>query len=100
MTLPPTVRALLWEYDLDTVPSAKGWQSTAIERVMMRGCWDDMRWLLREFDTRQLLAYLERRGRRVLPPRELRFWARICEVPEDEQDSWVHEARTRERAWR
>jgi hypothetical protein len=100
MKIPATVRTLLWEYSLDEIPSGERWQSTIIERVMQRGCWDDMLWLLRAFDRERLQVFLERRGRRALAPRELRFWARICEVPETEQDTWVHEARARERAWR
>lgn len=100
MEIPGTIRTLLWEYSLDEISSGKRWQSAIIERVMQRGCWDDMLWLLREFDRVRLRDFLEHRGRRALAPRELRFWARICEVPEIEQDTWVHESRTRERAWR
>jgi hypothetical protein len=59
-----------------------------------------MLWLLRAYDGRKLRDYLKRRGQRVLAPRELRFWARICSVPQDEQDAWVREARLKERAWR
>lgn len=100
MQIPSTVRSLLWEYSPESEPSDPRWKSAVIERVMQRGRWDDMLWLLRAFDTGQLRSYLERRGRRVLEPRELRFWARICGVPQDEQDAWVREARRKERAWR
>jgi len=41
MQIPATVRALLWEYSLGEIPEER-WQSTIIERVMQRGCWDDM----------------------------------------------------------
>ena len=100
MEIPATVRSLLWEYSLGETISGDKWHSTIIERVMQRGCWDDMLWLLRTFDRGRLRVYLEHRGRRALAPRELRFWARICGVADEEQDTWVHEARERERAWR
>ena len=67
---------------------------------MQRGRWDDMLWLLGAYDGRKLRDYLKRRGQRALAPRELRFWARVCGVPRDEQDAWVREARRKERAWR
>jgi len=94
------VRSLLWEYSVDENPSGDRWDSAIIERVMQRGGWNEMLWLLRSFSPGRLRLFLEHRGRRVLSPRELRFWARICEVAEDEQDTWVRESRTREHAWR
>ena len=100
MEIPASVRTLLWEYSLEEILSGKRWQSAIIERVMQRGCWDDMRWLLNAFDRKRLRAFLERRGRRALAPRELRFWARICEVPKTEQDTWVQESRERVGTWR
>jgi hypothetical protein len=100
MDVPPSVRTLLWEYSKEEVAADEAWESVIIERVMQHGCWDDMRWLLQSFDRNRLRSFLERRGRRVLAPRELRFWARICEVPDIEQDSWVRESRARQRAWR
>jgi hypothetical protein len=99
MQIPSTIRNLLWEYSLGEHPEER-WQSTIIERVMQRGCWDDMVWLLREFDRERLRSFLQRRGRRVLAPRELRFWSRVCGVPESDQDVWLQEARSREKAWR
>jgi hypothetical protein len=100
MEIPATVRSLLWEYSLGETTSGDRWHSTIIERVMQRGCWDDMLWLLRAFDQGRLRVFLEHRGRRALAPREVRFWARICGVPDDQQNTWVREARERERAWR
>ena len=100
MEIPAAVRALLCEYSLDEIPSSDKWQSAIIERVMQRGCWDDMLWLIQAFDPERLRVFLERRGRRALAPRELRFWARICGVLDIKQNTWVQEARVRERAWR
>ena len=100
MEIPTTIQTLMWEYSQDEIPSGEKWQSAIIERVMQRGCWEDMRWLLQAYDPERLRAFLERRGRRTLAPRELRFWATICGLPKDQQDTWVHESRERVGAWR
>lgn len=100
MELPQSVRTLLSEYDLREGTDGAGWQRAAVERVMSRGRWEEMRWLLAAFDRDRLRSYLGGRGRRALSPRELRFWCMVCEVPPAQADVWVAEARSRERAWR
>lgn len=98
--LPASVRELLWEYKAGPDSTGPGWERTAIERVMLRGRMEDMRWLLATFGRDCLRTFLAERGRRVLPPRELRFWCTISGTPRDEADAWVDEARRSERAWR
>ena len=71
-----------------------------MERVMARGRWEEMCWLLAHFDRERLRSFLALRGLRRLPPRELRFWGVICGVPSEELDRWVAAARERERSWR
>ena len=100
MEIPAGVRALLWEYSVEEALSGVGWEKTIIERVMQRGCWNDMLWLLQVFNRSRLRGFLEQRGRKTLAPRELRFWATMCGIDDDQQDAWVWEARARERAWR
>jgi hypothetical protein len=100
MQIPSGVRQLLWEYALDDQSIDAGWQNTILERVMQRGGWSEMQWLLQTFGRERLHTFLSRRGRRVLAPRELRYWAFICGVPSQEQDDWVAAARRREQAWR
>ncbi len=88
------------DYDLATESHGRAWERAAIERVMSRGLWADMRWLLESFDQAQLRQFLTGRGRRTLPPRELRFWGTICRVAPPELDRWVDAARRREGTWR
>lgn len=98
MDLPAGVRELLCEYQVpDSVDGAE-WERAIIERVMLRGRWDDMRWLVSAFERARLRAFLAERGSRVLPPRELAFWALACAVPRETADSWTTQARARE--WR
>ncbi|MFH1176866.1 MAG: hypothetical protein V1750_05610 [Acidobacteriota bacterium] len=100
MDIPATVRQLLWEYQVPAAPAGAAWERAIIEKVMLRGRWDDMRWLLQCFSRDMLGDYLERRGCRALAPRELRFWALVCGVPASTSDAWVALARRREQAWR
>ena len=100
MEIPEVVRRLLWEYDTADPEVLERVERVLLERVMARGDWDAMRWLLGSFSSERLRAFLEGRGRRVLPPRELRFWSWVCGVDDDEAASWVGQAREREAAWR
>ena len=70
-----------------------------VERVMERGGWESMRWLLGAYQRSELREFLERRGRRVLPPRELRFWSWATGVPDSVATSWVQNARERAEKW-
>jgi hypothetical protein len=100
MLIPDSIRALLWEYDVPKGPAGPEWDRAIVERVMSRGRLDDMRWLVATFDRPALTAYLQARGARVLPPRELRFWSTWCGVPSLQANAWVRSARARETAWR
>ncbi len=100
MEIPTSVRDLLWEYRTEGCTIDERWENTVLERVMQRGGWEDMRWLVQTFDRRRMRSFLEDRGRRVLPPRELRYWALVSGVPAEEQESWVDEARRGEQTWR
>lgn len=100
MVISGEIRSLLWEYDLEGVEDDADLEDAVIERVMQRGSWDQMRWLLRHMGRKRLRLYLEGRGHRRLAPRELRFWALLSGVPETTRNDWVRLAQTREREWR
>jgi hypothetical protein len=96
---PKHVQDLLWEYDLEDPRSQDRLDRVIVERVMERGGWESMRWLLETYPRSELIEFLETRGRRVLPPRELRFWSWASGVPDAVATSWVHEARHRAEKW-
>ena len=100
MRFPAAVERLLWEYDLEALRAEPTLPEVVIERVMARGGWEPMRWLLSTCTSERRRRFLEERGRRVLPPRELNFWAFASSVPEEQTAEWVREAREREAAWR
>ena len=98
--VPDSVRALLWEYDTDALDSGHTVPDVVVERVTARGGWAEMCWLLVNQSRHELRRFLERRGRHVLPPRELSFWALASGIPESQSADWVREARARESRWR
>lgn len=100
MVIPDRVRELMWEYDPDALDALHELPDVVIERLMERGGVADMRWLIHTVGAHRLRRFLEARGRRVLPPRELRFWCWATRVDEDSADAWVERARTREASWR
>ena len=100
MVIPDEIRGLLWEVDLDRLGRDAELEDAVIERVMQRGSWNQMRWLLRTIERPRLRLFLERRGHRRLAPRELGFWALVSGVPAETRDDWVHLARAREQEWR
>jgi hypothetical protein len=99
-SIPAGVRELMWEYDQDLLTPSGEIPRAVIERVMLHGRWADMQWLLEAVDRSRLESFLIARGSRVLPPRELSFWALACGVPESTAAHWRREARRRETEWR
>lgn len=97
MNIPPSVRCLLHDFELPLEPVGAVWERAITERVMARGTLDAMRWLIGAFSREQLAGYLAERGRRVLDPREVRFWTTICHIPAAQAQAWV--AASRARTW-
>ncbi len=100
MILPQAVLDLMWEYDTAALTEATHLPDALIGRVMARGRWEDMRWLLDTAGRERLRIFLESRGARTLGPREIRFWSFITGVPEQQAAEWANTARRREGAWR
>ena len=100
MDLPAAVLDLMWEYDLTSLARSAELPDAVIGRVMERGSLETMRWLLEVAGRDRLRAFLERRGARSLPPRELRFWCWTVGIPEPRATDWVRQAQGRQAAWR
>ena len=98
--IPSNVLRLMWEYDQDSLIQGSELPDAIIERVMARGGWAEMQWLLRTVDRERLRTFLTECGSRVLPARELSFWSLACEIPEEIATNWRQGARRREREWR
>lgn len=74
--IPDELHWLFWDVEPDSIDLEKH-RDYVLERVMTRGNWQAMRWLVRTFPGRQLSDFLARKGER-LPPRERAFWSLIA----------------------
>jgi len=97
--LPEFLFPLFWEYDPRTMDIVKH-ASLIIGRIMERGSWASMVWLRETYSREQLVSFLEGRGRRMLPPRELNYWALISGIDPEKRKMWLKEAREKPDVWR
>lgn len=77
--LPDAVTRLFWDVEPASVDLGRH-RDYVMERVMVRGNWEAMQWLLATYDAAILRAFVEGRGRRVLPPDALAFWALMSDA--------------------
>lgn len=99
MKIPESLFSLFWEYDpekIDTIQHA----SQIMARIMERGRWTDMIWLLNTYSRDEIIKFLERRGKNILPPRELNYWVFICNLPPEIRHEWVKSVREERHEWR
>ncbi len=76
--IPEELRWLFWEVEKDALDLERH-HDYVLERVMARGDWDAMRWLIRTFSEPVLADFLARKGPR-LSPRDRAFWSLIAGV--------------------
>jgi len=74
--LPEAVRGLFWDIDPDALDLVVH-RDDVLERVMVRGTLEAMRWLRATDTTHEMAEFLLRRGDR-LPPRDRASWALIA----------------------
>jgi hypothetical protein len=79
---PSEIAAYFWDVDVASIDVEKH-KDYVIERLMSRGDLHAMAWLRARFDLSDLRSFLLRRGHRALAPRELSYWALICDVEMD-----------------
>jgi hypothetical protein len=77
--IPAELSWLFWDVDPAAIDLDRH-RDYVIERIMMRGNWVAMRWLIEHVDKAEIAGFLRRRGH-VLTPRDRAFWSLIAEVP-------------------
>ncbi len=58
-----------------------------------------MQWLQKTYTNQQLVDFLQTRGKRTLPARELNYWATICGIPDNIKITWLRQVRERTDSW-
>ncbi|MEB2311264.1 MAG: hypothetical protein OZ921_01730 [Sorangiineae bacterium] len=77
--LPDCVARLLWDMDVERLDLDRA-RKLIMERVMSRGGWEAMKWLRARSSREELAEYLLRRGALRLSPRDLAYWALVCDL--------------------
>jgi len=96
--IPDTLHPFFWEYDVETLDIYND-ADVIMSRIMERGSWQAMTWLRKAFSNAELKAFLQKKGRKFLPLRELNYWAMICGIPAETRKQWIKVAREKNAIW-
>ena len=77
--VPSFIERLLWDVDVSAIDPRRD-RRLIFERVMSRGSWEAMKWLRATYAVDELADFVRREGRRKLTPRDLAYWALVCDV--------------------
>ncbi len=90
--LPEHFRPLFWDYDFAQLawPADRDF---VIARILQEGDDRANKWLYDELGPADLANWIRERGGRGLDPPRLRFWQVILDLPQDQVDVWVQQAR-------
>ena len=94
--LPRELHFLFWDCDLDGL-NLNEHRFFIMERVMEQGTWNAMQWLRKNYQEEELLHYLNKKGIRTLPLRELNYWLFICGVSALERDTFLRRRKNGQR---
>ena len=97
--IPEFLFPLFWEYEPETIDTIRH-ADLIIGRIMERGSWASMVWLQKTYKKDQLVSFLKNRGYRILPLRELNYWAFICGIPPGKRQNWIENAGKYPHVWR
>jgi len=97
-SVPQSLYPLFWDVTPEKIDILKH-SATIMDRIMKRGDWNAMIWLKKTYTSEQIVSYLKTRGQRVLPLRELNYWALISEVAPEEKNRWLQDAKSRNDVW-
>ena len=90
--LPESLRPLFWDCDFASVNLGEH-RNFVIRRILDRGDWDAITWLRRTLGDVVIRDWFLAKHGGGLDPRKLRFWELILDLPKEEADKWVAEAR-------
>ena len=94
---PPDVAWLFPEYDLEAM-GIDHHRGVIIERILERGSWEQVRWLLATYGQVQVAEWVRRHGFRLLSKRSFALWRLVLGIEDYVAPAWAVEARKVE-AW-
>ena len=97
--VPEFLHFLLWDYEIESI-DVKKHAFLLMSRIMERGTWEAMKWLQKTYSNEELKEFIEKKGVKLLAPRELNYWAFVCGIPDEKRSMMVKEARKTYSLWR
>ena len=97
--IPEQFHSLFWDLDLDTIDIIAH-RDFIMGRIMELGSWNSMKWLRKTYSKDQILSYLNNRGKRILPFRELNYWLFIVGISSKKRDKLLKEVSESDYVWR
>ncbi len=91
-SLPDFLKPFFWDVDFDSLD----WQSDQnfiARRILQSGSWQAVSWLRAAWGDQALRSWLEAQEGSRLTPRQLRFWELVLDLPAQEVEQWVEDAR-------
>ncbi len=97
--LPPGLYRFFWEYDQQRLDIRKHCE-LIMARIMARGDQQAMVWLRKVYSEEKIRNFLFKKGWKVLPPRELNYWALVSGVSERQRRELLQKAKDTDSVWR
>ena len=89
---PPDSKWLFPEYEFETM-TVDQHQGVVIERILERGSWSQIRWLLATYGELQVSNWVMEHGFRLLSKRSFALWRLVLNIEEYKAPAWVIEAK-------
>jgi hypothetical protein len=86
--LPQSFQAFFWDYRFDQL-SWEGDRELVTRRLMTYGSWEAISWLRKKIGDSELRKWLIAHQGRGLSPRQLRFWALVLGLPNQQVNAWM-----------
>ena len=97
--IPKFLHRFFWEYDPDKIDRIK--HADLIKaKIMERGTWQAMTWLKEVYSDAEREEFLSRKGIKILPPRELNYWAMVSGVSGNKRKKWLKQAVREKNPWK
>lgn len=97
-SIPEKFRALFWEYDPESIDIVIH-RDLIIGRIVETGSWASMKWLVETYSKNEILSFLENRGKRILPLRDLNYWLLIAGVSSKKRAQILNEESGLNNVW-
>jgi len=89
--IPASTRWLFPEYNFDRM-NAEEFFPVIVERILNRGSWAEIRWLLDRYEKDRIAAWVQRHGYRRLDKRALHYWCWMLGIREVHKPPWETES--------